>query len=237
MVRATYSSLPGMGLALTMTVSPGTISTQRWSRLAMRARPAIGSPCAPVVAMVSCASGTSLRRSLGTSWPGRSAGSPGRSRCAMFCSIDRPMTATLRPKVADGVEDLLDARDVAGEGGHDDAPLEALHDLAEGLADGPLGGRVAGVLGARRVGQQAQHALRAEAGQRVEVGQLAVHRRVVELEVAGVDDVPTGVRRAMPIASGIEWPMRKAVALERAQLDRLAGLERAAAGCCGACAP
>jgi len=29
MVRLTYSSLPGMGLALTMTVSPGWISTYR----------------------------------------------------------------------------------------------------------------------------------------------------------------------------------------------------------------
>jgi hypothetical protein len=38
---------------------------------------------------------------------------------------------------------------------------------------------------------------------------LAVDRRVVELEVAGVDDVPTGVRSARPMASGIEWPTRK----------------------------
>ena len=49
MVRLTYSSLPGIGLALTMTVSPGLISTKRWSRFAIRARPAIGSPWAPVV--------------------------------------------------------------------------------------------------------------------------------------------------------------------------------------------
>jgi hypothetical protein len=34
---------------------------------------------------------------------------------------------------------------------------------------------------------------------------------VVELEVAGVDDVPTGVRSAMPIASGIEWPTRNGI--------------------------
>ena len=42
-----------------------------------------------------------------------------------FCSIERPMTATLRSNVGGGVEDLLDARDVAGEGGHDDAAVEA----------------------------------------------------------------------------------------------------------------
>ena len=66
MVRATYSSLPGIGLADTMTVSPGWISTNRWSRLAIRARPAIGSPWAPVVAITSLPSATSLILSLAT---------------------------------------------------------------------------------------------------------------------------------------------------------------------------
>ena len=55
-----------MGLADTMTVSPGWISTNRWSRFAIRARPAIGSPWAPVVAMVSFSAGTSLILSLAT---------------------------------------------------------------------------------------------------------------------------------------------------------------------------
>ena len=100
------------------------------------------------------------------------------------------MTATLAVHVRRGVEDLLDAGDVAGEGRHDDPAVERLHDLAEGLADGPLGRRVAGVLGAGRVGQQAEHALLRRAGEDREVGQLAVDRRVVELEVAGVDDRP-----------------------------------------------
>ncbi len=66
MVRATYSSLPGIGLAETMTVSPGSISTNRWSRLAIRARPAIGSPWAPVVAITSLSAGMSLILSLAT---------------------------------------------------------------------------------------------------------------------------------------------------------------------------
>ena len=87
-----------------------------------------------------------------------------------------------------GVEHLLDAGDVAGEGGHDHPAVERLHDLAERLADRPLGRRVARVLGAGRVGQEADHALLAEPGEDREVGQLAVDRRVVELEVAGVDD-------------------------------------------------
>ena len=100
------------------------------------------------------------------------------------------MTDDVAVHVGGGVEDLLDARDVAREGRHDDPPVERLHDLAEGLADRPLGRRVAGVLGAGRVGQEAGDALRAEPGQDREVGQLAVDRGVVELEVAGVDDRP-----------------------------------------------
>ena len=80
-------------------------------------------------------------------------------------------------------------------------PVERLHDLAERLADGPLRRRVARVLGARRVGQQADHALLAELGEDREVRQLAVDRGVVELEVAGVDD------RSRP-ASGGRCPSR-----------------------------
>ena len=38
--------------------------------------------------------------------------------------------------------------------------------------------------------------------------------------------VPTGVRRAIPIASGIEWPIRNGDDAERADLDLVAGLER-----------
>ena len=68
MVLETYSSLPGIGLADTITVSPGWISTKRWSRLAIRARPDIGSPWAPVVAITRLPGATSLIRSLGIIW-------------------------------------------------------------------------------------------------------------------------------------------------------------------------
>ncbi len=136
-----------------------------------------------------------------------------------------------------GVEDLLDARDVAGERGHDDAALERLHDVAEGLADGPLGRRVARVLGARRVGQEAQDALLAELGQLVEVGQLAVDRRVVELEVAGVDD--EAERRAQGDAHGVGDGVADAEGGRRedADLDRVARLEGQQRVVGRACAP
>ena len=143
-----------------------------------------------------------------------------------FCSIDRPMTDTLRSNVRRGVEDLLDARDVAGEGRHDHAAVERLHDLAEGLADRPLGRRVARVLGAGRVGQQAQHAFLAEPGEDREVGQLAVDRGVVELEVAGVDDRPDrrAQRDAHRVRDRVADPERDHV--ERPDLDLVARVER-----------
>ena len=144
-----------------------------------------------------------------------------------FCSIDRPMTATLRSNVGRGVEDLLDAGDVAGEGRDDHPAVERLHDLAEGLADGPLGRRVAGVLGAGRVGQEAER--------RPPAPSLARIAKSDSLPSTGVWSnlkspvwtiVPTGVRRAMPIASGIEWPTRNGIDVERPDLELVARLER-----------
>ncbi len=98
-VRATYSSLPGMGLALTMTVSPGSISTQRWSRLAMRASPAIGSPCAPVVAMTRRSAGVLRIWSLAISCAWGYSRYPSSVAMRTFCSMLRPTTATFRSKL------------------------------------------------------------------------------------------------------------------------------------------
>jgi hypothetical protein len=82
------------------------------------------------------------------------------------------------------VEDLLDARDVARERRDDHAALEPVHDVAERIADGLLRRRVPRVLCARRVRHQAQDAVLAVLRERVQLRQLAVDRRVVELEVA-----------------------------------------------------
>ena len=136
------------------------------------------------------------------------------------------MTDDAAVHVGRRVEDLLDPGDVAGEGRHDDPAVERLHDLAEGLADGPLGRRVARVLGAGRVGQEAEDAFLAEPGEDREVGQLAVDRGVVELEVAGVDD------RADRRPQGDAHRVRDRVAdperhdVEGADVDLVARLER-----------
>ena len=112
-----------------------------------------------------------------------------------------------------------------GEGRHDDPALERLHDLAEGLADRALGRGVARVLGTGRVGQEAQDAFLAQAGEDREVGQLPVDRGVVELEVAGVDDRPD--RRAQGdahrVRDRVTDPERHHV--ERPDVDLVARLQ------------
>ncbi len=99
-MRATYSSLPGIGLALTITVSPGSTSTQRWSRFAMRARPAIGSPCAPVVAITSRLAAVLRIWSFAINWLCGYWRYPRSVAIRTFCSMLRPTTATLRSNVA-----------------------------------------------------------------------------------------------------------------------------------------
>ncbi len=91
-------------------------------------------------------------------------------------------------EISGRVDDLLDARDVAGERSDDHAALEAFHDLAERLAHGSLRERVAGILRARGVGQKAYDAVLSEFGQHGEIRAAAVDRRMVELEVAGSHD-------------------------------------------------
>ena len=144
----------------------------------------------------------------------------------VFCSMDRPMTVTWRPKRLGRIEDLLDARDVGGEGGHDDPAVEALHDVPEGLADGALRGRVAGILGPRRIRHQAEHTLLAEAGQVVEVGELAVDRGVIELEVAGVDDISEGRPDAQAHGIGDGVTDAEGPDVEVPQLDGVPRLQR-----------
>ena len=135
------------------------------------------------------------------------------------------------------IEDLLDAGDVAGEGRHDHPAVERLHDLAERLADGPFGRRVARVLGPGGVGQEADDALLAELGEDREVRQLAVDRRVVELEVAGVDDDADRRPEGDPhrVGDRVTDPERR-----RRRTGRSGARRRVRArgsGCCGACAP
>ncbi len=83
------------------------------------------------------------------------------------------------------VDHLLDAVDVRGEARHDDAPVAAGEDLLEVRPDPRLARREPGPVGVRRVAAQQQQAVAAELGEPRDVGRPAVHRRLVELVVAG----------------------------------------------------
>ena len=61
MTRVTAFSLPGTGVADTMTVSPSSIWMVRCSPLAMRASAESGSPWLPVHMMTTCSGGMPLR--------------------------------------------------------------------------------------------------------------------------------------------------------------------------------
>ena len=48
------------------------------------------------------------------------------------------------------------------------------------------------VLGIRAIGEESQYALVAVCGQRVQVEELSVHRRCINLEIARMDDLAKG---------------------------------------------
>ena len=86
-----------------------------------------------------------------------------------------------------GVQHLLDAVDVGGEGGDDDALIAGLELPHEGLAHGALAHGVAGALHVGGVGTQRQHALLAQLAEAGQVDHLSVNGGGVDFEVAGVD--------------------------------------------------
>ena len=92
---------------------------------------------------------------------------------------------------ADGggdVHDLLDARDRRCEAGDDHFARRRAREFLDARADGPLRRRVAGALDVGAVAEQREHAFRAVAREGVQVKRLAVDRRRVHLEIAGVND-------------------------------------------------
>ena len=86
------------------------------------------------------------------------------------------------------IDHLLNARNVGRKRSNDDSTGRAREYIGEGFADQTLGERMTGTLGVRAVGEHAQNAFLADARHCAEVGWLAVDRRLVEFEVARVED-------------------------------------------------
>ena len=102
------------------------------------------------------------------------------------------------------VDRLLHPVHVGGEGGDQNASLALGDDLTEDLAHGLLGQRHPRALGVRRITEKKVHAAVAEVGELAEVGAETVHRRVVDLVVAGVQhpEVPARSRTARRSSRG-----------------------------------
>ena len=157
-----------------------------WSRLAMRDRAAIGSPWEPVQTSTTSSSGRSSSVLTSTTRPARDlqiAQVAGDAHVADHRAADEGDPAAV---LVGRVEDLLDAVHVAGEAGHDDALLGVREDLAQDVRDVALGRDEARDLGVRRVGEEEVDALLAQPREGVQVGEAAVQRELVHLEVAGV---------------------------------------------------
>ena len=130
--------------------------------------------------------------------------------------------ADLAAALLGGVDDLLQAVDVRRERRHDHPARRVADDALERSGDDLLALGHALALGVRRVGEQQRETSLAEAPELREVGAPAVDRRVVDLEIAGVQDrALVGVQRD---GHGVRDRVRDAheLGLERADLHRLA---------------
>jgi hypothetical protein len=78
--------------------------------------------------------------------------------------------------------------DVRGERGDENPSAPLRDDLAKDLADRALGLRHARALGIRRIAEEDVDAAVSQVGQAAEIGAKAVHGRVIDLVVTGVDD-------------------------------------------------
>ncbi|CAH0327150.1 hypothetical protein SRABI128_05814 [Microbacterium sp. Bi128] len=90
--------------------------------------------------------------------------------------------------VGGGVENLLDAVHVRGEGRDDDALGGLPEQPVQGGPDFLLGGGEAGDVGIGRIRHEQVHAFFAQLGEVPEVGDAAIQRELVHLEVTGVQD-------------------------------------------------
>ena len=86
------------------------------------------------------------------------------------------------------IQNLLQAVNGAAEAGDDQAPLAAREELFEARTDSALALGVAGPIDVGGIRQQQQHAALAIVGERVQIEQLVIGWRRIDLEIAGVND-------------------------------------------------
>ena len=113
------------------------------------------------------------------------------------------------------------------ENGRDhELALRAGEELLERVDDLDLGPGESLAIDVGAVGEERQHALRAELGEAVQVEVLAVDRRLIDLEVAGVDDDADRRRDGQRHAVGHAVRDADELDRERPDGDRLPRLDR-----------
>ncbi len=127
---------------------------------------------------------------------------------------ERQLPAELRREVRQELHPV----DARGERGDDQPSLGAREQLLERGDDTVFRSREAGPLDVRAVGQQRQHAVRAQFGEPMKVEVLAVERRLVDLEIARVDHRPH--RRSDRHRERIRDAVRHPDELDRQVADR-----------------
>ena len=187
-MRKMAFSLPGMMRAERITVSSWSTLSSRWLSTATRESEDIGSAWLPLTSTtIFC--GSNDRMSCGrTTMPSGIRSRPMPCAISTLSTMLRPTKPTLRPTAAGDVHDLLDARNRAGEAGDQHLARRRAAQLLDAVPHGAFRRRVAGPLDIGAVAEERQHALLAVARKGVQVERLAVDRRRVHLEIAGVDD-------------------------------------------------
>ena len=132
-----------------------------------------------------------------------------------------PDEGDLAPVLGSRIDDLLDPMHVRGEARHDHPTARPVEDLVQHRRDLALARDEARHLGVGRVDEEEIDALVAEAREAVEVGDPAVERQLVHLEIAGMQDKPRGGanRHGQRVGDGVVD--REELQVERADREPL----------------
>ena len=193
--------------------------------MAMRDSAACGSPCEPVQMHTTSCAGIAAHVAVADLHAGRNpqVAEPLRDlRVVDHAAADeRELAIELRGEVGENLHPV----DARREHRDDDLALRAGEDLLEGVDDFQLRAAEPAPLDVGAVGEQHVHAGGAELRDAVKIDVLAVERRLIDLEVAGVHD--HAARRLDGQRDAVGHAVRDAQELddERADGDALARLD------------
>ena len=186
-MRKMAFSLPGMMRAERITVSRSSSVSRRWLSTATRESEDIGSAWLPLTITTIFSGGKRIDVLRANHQAVRNAQAV--HAVGQFHVIDHAAAdeGNFPPRSGRDVNDLLDARNRRREAGHDHLARGRARQFLDARANAALGRRVAGPLDIGAVAEQREDAFRAVAREGMQVKRLPVDRRLVHLEIAGVN--------------------------------------------------